>query len=385
MFISVHMTTFCQAQSGWLDRSIRSVLEQSHSDLELIIYDDGSYDGTAEILERYRLSDPRVRIITSEQNVNSVAKSLGRCFLERSPRAEAITWMFDDNILRPDAIERLTTAMATHNADVVYGQTRIHYDQDKHWDIGAPTPEHIAKNFETSSAQVPNAGILIRPGVFALSGWYDANIILRRSCDWDLFRRIWKTAGKIVRIDHICAEEFGELSQSSLRNSFDTTFELMAKYVTLRDEQAIRLDPLAVVYGPADVIPHGHWTPQELEYIYRVFVRYFVSIADVKQGAQWARVLLEAGGRDDLVVRNLNHRFGDRPEILDAVFAGMFTPRMTQAAALVVDSHQPFVRRVDAFLKRRIRDAASGVERKAWHFAQRTAQLAWRLRPRLPR
>ena len=384
MFISVHMTTFCQAQSGWLDRSIRSVLEQSHSELELILYDDGSYDGTAEVLERYRLSDPRVRVITGERNVNSVAKSLGRCFLERSPRAEAITWMFDDNILSPDAIERLATAMATHSADVVYGQTRIHHEEGKHWDIGASTPEQIAKSFETSSAQVPNAGILIRTSVFSRSGWYDANIVLRRSCDWDLFRRIWKTAGTIVRVEHICAEEFGELSQSSLRNSFDTTFGLMAKYVALRDEQAIRLDPLAVVYGPADVIPHGHWTQEELEYIYRVFVRYFVSIGDVKQGARWAHVVLEGNGREDLIVRNLKQGLKDQPDVLDAVLAGMFTPRMANAPALVVDSHQPFVRRVDAFFKRRVRDAA-GLERRAWRLVQRTVQFAWRLRPRMPR
>ncbi|ESX56397.1 hypothetical protein X760_24555 [Mesorhizobium sp. LSHC422A00] len=394
MLVSIHLTTFCQAESGWLKRAIESVLSQTFQAFELICYDDASYDGTADILKRFANRDSRVRIITGSDNFNSVSKSLGACFVARNPDAEALTWMFDDNVLEPDALETLVREMNVTGADVVYGQTRIMMRDGDSWQIGQRSPGMIAKSFDETSADVPNAGILVRTKVFEQSGWYDPNIIIRRSCDWDLFRRVWSTANGIVKVDHICSTEYGELSSSSLRNSFDTSFVLMKKYVQLRDEQGFRLDPLAAVYGPPDIIPLGDWTDDELIYIYKGFVRYFVTVGNLAKAVEWSQVLIDALHlNDDLLIRNLRHHLAGSPEILDAVLVGMFSGRAiapippvdrtntTLATNAVTVLAHGIQTKVSNYLRQRIRDSQTSLGKAFWRNVFRTCRYLWRRRP----
>src|SRR5438552_13795817 len=61
--------------------AIGSVLRQTESDFELVIWDDGSTDGTVEVARRAVGEDPRVRIVAAEHAgiatvINSAAKLL---------------------------------------------------------------------------------------------------------------------------------------------------------------------------------------------------------------------------------------------------------------------------------------------------------------------
>src|SRR5882724_7396298 len=51
----------------WLSASIDSVLQQTLTDFELIIVNDGSIDRTPAILESYVLRDQRIRVIHTDQ------------------------------------------------------------------------------------------------------------------------------------------------------------------------------------------------------------------------------------------------------------------------------------------------------------------------------
>src|SRR5512143_3860267 len=61
MQVSVYLPTRNRAAS--LRRAIESVLAQTYADFELIVVDDGSSDGTREVLESVQRSDARVRAI----------------------------------------------------------------------------------------------------------------------------------------------------------------------------------------------------------------------------------------------------------------------------------------------------------------------------------
>ena len=51
-----------------ISRAIRSVLRQSYLSIELLVVDDGSTDGTQDVVEKWSEVDPRVRLIEHRKN-----------------------------------------------------------------------------------------------------------------------------------------------------------------------------------------------------------------------------------------------------------------------------------------------------------------------------
>ena len=76
--LSVITGAYNVADCKYLDRSVMSVLEQTFSDFEFILCDDGSTDGTYEILKKYADSDKRIKLIRNEKNLGLV-KTLNKC------------------------------------------------------------------------------------------------------------------------------------------------------------------------------------------------------------------------------------------------------------------------------------------------------------------
>ena len=121
--LSIHMTTYARYRSGLLEAAVKSVLSQGFGDFEFIIHDDASHDGSAEYLRSVANADGRVRILCNSPNVNSVSISLGRCFASSNPERSYITWMFDDSVLLPGALQKLADPIRQRQIDVLFGVT----------------------------------------------------------------------------------------------------------------------------------------------------------------------------------------------------------------------------------------------------------------------
>lgn len=126
MAISVLMTVFNGQQ--WLNEAIRSVLEQTYTDFEFVIVDDGSTDATPDILRRAARLDSRIRIVSHEnigisRSVNAVLPELQHDWVAR----------FDaDDLMRPQRLER-QAAFLTENPDVAVASCLADYiDADGH-------------------------------------------------------------------------------------------------------------------------------------------------------------------------------------------------------------------------------------------------------------
>ena len=95
-----------------LERCVRSVLDQSFVDLELIIVDDGSSDSTPALLRQFSEEDGRVRVFTQVNSGVSAARNLGL----NHAQGTYVAFLDADDWVDPRTYEKLTSAMKESGA-----------------------------------------------------------------------------------------------------------------------------------------------------------------------------------------------------------------------------------------------------------------------------
>lgn len=103
--ISVVVPVFNRADL--LPRTLDSVLSQTCADFECIVTDNHSTDATLEIAHDYAKRDPRIRVLTSNQNVGPVKNWLKGVEAARSP---IVKILFSDDWMEPGCLAEAVSA-----------------------------------------------------------------------------------------------------------------------------------------------------------------------------------------------------------------------------------------------------------------------------------
>lgn len=98
----------------YLKECIDSVLNQSLTDFELICIDDGSTDGSLEILKDYE-NDPKVHIISQENKGLGVARNVGLNIAQ----GDYVLFLDSDDYLKSDVLEKLYNEADENNLDLI--------------------------------------------------------------------------------------------------------------------------------------------------------------------------------------------------------------------------------------------------------------------------
>jgi glycosyltransferase involved in cell wall biosynthesis len=116
----VSIVTISFNQAAFLERAIRSVVEQDYPDVEYIVVDPGSTDGSRNIIERYR---QRISKIILEPD-NGPANGLNKGFAAAT--GEVFGYINADDAYLPGAIGKAVSAFqARPDTDVIYGHSYI--------------------------------------------------------------------------------------------------------------------------------------------------------------------------------------------------------------------------------------------------------------------
>ncbi|WP_352398170.1 glycosyltransferase family 2 protein [[Clostridium] aminophilum] len=99
----------------YLEESIQSVIHQTFRDLEIILVDDGSTDGSGEICDRYAEIDSRIRVIHQENRGLSAARNAGLDICH----GDIIAFLDSDDAFLENALEVMEKAMRASGADIV--------------------------------------------------------------------------------------------------------------------------------------------------------------------------------------------------------------------------------------------------------------------------
>jgi len=104
----------CYNAERSLEKCLTSVINQSYSNLEIIIIDDGSTDGTSKIYEYFQIKDKRIKIFKQANSGVSKARNKG----VKSATGEYICFVDSDDWVEPDYCSELYHLLVNENADI---------------------------------------------------------------------------------------------------------------------------------------------------------------------------------------------------------------------------------------------------------------------------
>ncbi len=186
--LKISIVTACYNMAGYIEQTIRSILSQGYENLEYIIIDGGSTDGTKEIIERYKDS---LAYYVSEPD-KGMYDAISKGFSHAT--GEILAWLNADDIYLPGALHTVNKIFSTFD-DVNWINARNTYlSQD-----GSIT--HILpKNALRTSKDIRNGwcrdellGFLMQEGMFWRKSLMDRvgglNPEYKYAGDYDLWMR----------------------------------------------------------------------------------------------------------------------------------------------------------------------------------------------------
>lgn len=145
----------------YLQRCIDSILNQTYTDLEIIIVDDGSEPETSKICDKLATTDTRIHLYHKQNEGVSVARNYG---LARAS-GNYIGFVDSDDWISPDMYEHLISYMRQQSVDIVYCDALTVWD-DKNDELDTfttiPSSQLILKRDITPSRLFEIAGSVFR-------------------------------------------------------------------------------------------------------------------------------------------------------------------------------------------------------------------------------
>lgn len=234
----------------WVGAAVESVLGQTFGDLELIVVDDGSRDGTADVLAGVR--DPRIVRLRNEQPAGAAA---ARNRALEVARGGLLAIHDADDLSRPERIAAQVEFLS-RRPDVAACGTRV-ATIDASCDPvegvpAAPTSDAlVAWQFLLFSNPIAHSSAMVRREVVRRTGPYDAN--LEAAHDREFLGRVFRL-GRLAVLD----EEL--LSHRVHDRSLGARLRPLQRASSLR----VRRDLLRWLLGPgapADAVLHWYDTP----------------------------------------------------------------------------------------------------------------------------
>ena len=220
----------CYNVEQYVQRAVESALAQTYRDSEIICVDDGSSDGTLQVLKELRERHPdRITVIEQENRGACAARNAG---LERST-AEYVQFLDADDVILPRKLEH-QAALAIENGmpGLIVGSSRTLSSDGKELyrtvqENGDRDPwlDLMAHKLNVTSANLWRSDAVKQAG-----GWNEA---LGSSQEYDLMFRMLKNGARIIFdreiLTQIHRRQGGSISQTNVRRNWERFVELRAQ------------------------------------------------------------------------------------------------------------------------------------------------------------
>jgi glycosyltransferase involved in cell wall biosynthesis len=238
--VSVIMPCFNAAQ--YVTEAVNSALGQTYGNVELIVVDDGSTDGSDTILARLAEAHPgRIRLLYSNRLGPYPARNLAL----RHAGGELIAFLDADDWWLPETIEKLHAALDEHDAELAYcGWQNV--------GNGLASPPYLPPAYEEEDLVAHflrtcpwpiHAALVKRPVVERVGGFSERRFA---SMDYDFWLRTLAVTRNIKRVPEVLAfyrwHHLGQVSAVKWRQVLDALYA---------QQDFIRHNPDLVAHLPA--------------------------------------------------------------------------------------------------------------------------------------
>lgn len=167
--VSIYIPT--KNRKELLKRALNSCLAQSHKNIEIIVIDDGSTDGTIEYLSELRNSDNRVKVLTNESSLGACASRNRAIHLATG---KFITGLDDDDYFTSDRIYKFLEAWPRKEQSTLalYSDSKFFFQSGKQKKTNRP--KFVNASCLIDSNLIGNQ-IFVEASTFKSTGGFDQN------------------------------------------------------------------------------------------------------------------------------------------------------------------------------------------------------------------
>lgn len=234
---------------AFLQPALESLSAQSLTGIEVIAVDDGSTDGSRELLERHARSDPRFRVLTQQRRGGAAARNraAGEAVADLLALADA------DDVSLPDRLERQVTFLDAHpDVSVLGGAVETIDDEGRpHGVIRLPTdPDEIEAHLLARGSCLNDPTVMMRRAAFERAGGYRET--LATAYDYDLWLRMLP-AERFANLGEVLVRYRRHPGQTTHQRAVLTAFTAIVVRAACRQRQRTGQDPLEGWDGTIDL------------------------------------------------------------------------------------------------------------------------------------
>ena len=159
----------------YLDKCISSVVNQSYCNLEIIIIDDGSYDKSPEICDKWKDKDSRITVVHKGNGGLSQARNVGL----KLAKGNFIGFIDSDDWIESNMYEILMSAIWETGADIAVCDFQMEYEEKQSVKIEVKSPERKLCSNEDALRNIINGQSFISTAVW--NKLYRKNVLLNSS------------------------------------------------------------------------------------------------------------------------------------------------------------------------------------------------------------
>lgn len=273
--------------------AISSVLAQTYPYFELIIVDDGSMDGTINIVEE--IVDERVRLIRGPGRSGvSEARNIGL----RAAKGELIAYLDSDNTWKPEYLSAMVAALhKSPNAHAAYSGQYLY--RGTHPEPFAIRFASFNKGLLENRNYIDLNCFMHNKQVFKKTGMFDTK--LKRFVDWDLILKI-SSEFTIVSVPVLLSNYFYERAENAITNdhSLNGFIDIVREQHNTREFIKGRA---LLRYGQCEPVKHRLPKPK-LEHHVTIIIPNYESLDDIQDCLSSIRNYYDSKQVDIIVVDN---------------------------------------------------------------------------------